>query len=137
MLPWLRTILRNHFYSEQVKRRREILDVDAMYSGSLVTKAEQTGRIEYKRAWTELSKLPANLKDALILIGVDGMSYDSAARAVNCPKGTMKTRVHRAREKLAKAMGFDDVCCDFTDAIVASVIEGAERARSALRSNYK
>jgi RNA polymerase sigma-70 factor (ECF subfamily) len=136
ILPWLKTILRNQFYSEQHKRRREIADADGKYAETLVTKAEQQIRVEYSRVFAELSKLPRTMRDALLLVGRDGLSYDEASLAENCPKGTMKTRVHRARTRLTETLGLGDVCSEFTDTIVSSVLTNAERSRSDLGQHY-
>lgn len=132
MLPWLKAILRNQFYSEQHKRRREVPDEDGKYAETLVTKAEQQIRVEYGRVFVELSKLPRTMRDAIMLVGLEGLSYDEAALAENCPKGTMKTRVHRARMRLVETLGFSDIRSEFADTIVSSVLTGAERSRSDL-----
>jgi RNA polymerase sigma-70 factor (ECF subfamily) len=132
ILPWLKTILRNQFYSEQHKRRREVLDVDGKYAETLVTKADQQIRVEYGRVFAELSKLPRAMRDAIISVGLDGLSYDEASLAQNCPKGTMKTRVHRARIRLGETLGYSDIGSQFVDTIVSSVVANAERSRSDL-----
>jgi RNA polymerase sigma-70 factor (ECF subfamily) len=134
MVPWLRTILRNQFYSEQRKRRREILDEDGVYADTLVAKAEQPGHLAYKRACVELNKLPPNMKEALLLIGVHGLSYDDAAMVMNCSKGTAKSRTHRARARLAKVLEIEDISYECSDVIVSSVMARVDSYRSDVRS---
>jgi RNA polymerase sigma-70 factor (ECF subfamily) len=51
-----------------------------------------------------LRELPPLLREALILVGAQGLSYDEAARICGVPPGTMKARVSRARQQLAKAL---------------------------------
>ena len=53
--------------------------------------------------------LTAEQREALILIGAEGFSYDEAALMCGCAVGTMKSRVNRARGKLAELMGVGDL----------------------------
>ena len=48
-----------------------------------------------------LQRLPIDQREALILIGASGLSYEEAASVCNCAVGTMKSRVNRARNRLA------------------------------------
>jgi RNA polymerase sigma-70 factor (ECF subfamily) len=51
-----------------------------------------------------LQKLPADQREALILIGASGLSYEEAAGVCNCAVGTMKSRVNRARNRLVELL---------------------------------
>lgn len=51
-----------------------------------------------------LMELPQDQREALILVGAGGMSYDDAAIICNCALGTMKSRVSRARTALEQIM---------------------------------
>ena len=101
LLAWLITILRNIYLSEYRKRRREMEDVDQRYAGTLKSHPEQTGRIEFEELRQGLAKLPAEQREALILVGASGFSYDEAGAICGCPAGTVKSRVSRARARLA------------------------------------
>jgi|SRR5215470_2062730 len=107
MLPWLITILRNLFYSECRKRRREVEDVDGTYAGALATGPIQIAHAEHRDLRTALSKLPHEMRDALIAVGWRGLSYQEAARACDCPIGTLRSRVHRARAYLAALLDIE------------------------------
>src|SRR5262245_37541070 len=107
MLPWLITILRNQFYSECRKRRREIEDVDGMYADALATGPSQIAHTEHQDLRTALSKLPHEMREALIAVGWRGLSYQEAAQACDCPIGTLRSRVHRARECLARLLDME------------------------------
>jgi RNA polymerase sigma-70 factor (ECF subfamily) len=107
MLPWLITILRNQFYSQYRKRRREVEDVDGAYAEALVVEPSQVTHAEHQDVRTALSKLPIEMREALIAIGWRGLSYQEAARACDCPIGTLRSRVHRARESLAALLDLD------------------------------
>ena len=101
---WLFTILRNYFRSEFRKQRREVEDVDGKHADRLVSQPEQVGRVELEEFRTALSTLPDNQREALILVGASGFSYEEAAEICGCAVGTVKSRVNRARSRLAHIM---------------------------------
>ena len=80
MPAWLFTILRNLFRSEYRKRRREVEDADGSYAETLKTHPEQTSHVEFKEFSAALNKIPEDQREALILIGASGFSYEEAAR---------------------------------------------------------
>jgi len=108
MSAWLFTILRNHFRSEFRKRKREVEDADGSYADSLTTPEEQTSHIEFTELRQALLKLSPDQREALILIGASGFSYDEAAKICGCAVGTIKSRVNRARIRLAELLGMDE-----------------------------
>jgi RNA polymerase sigma-70 factor (ECF subfamily) len=55
-----------------------------------------------------LQQLPAEHREALILVGAAGLSYEEAAEICGCALGTIKSRVNRARARLLKIMDADD-----------------------------
>jgi RNA polymerase sigma-70 factor (ECF subfamily) len=117
MSAWLFTILRNLFRSEYRKRRREVEDTDGSYADSLKSQPEQVGRVEFEEFRTALGKLPPDQREALILVGASGFSYEEAAEICGCAVGTIKSRVNRARGRLAELMeieGADDFGPDRT-----------------------
>ena len=107
MPAWLFTILRNLFRSEYRKRRREVEDADGSYAASLKSQPEQTGRVEFEEFRTALAKLPPDQREALILVGASGFSYEEAAEICGCAVGTIKSRVNRARNRLGELMQVD------------------------------
>ena len=104
MPAWLFTILRNLFRSEYRKRRREVEDADGRYAESLKSHPEQTGRVEFSEFRAALAKLPSDQREALILVGASGFSYEDAATICGCAVGTIKSRVNRARARLVRIM---------------------------------
>jgi len=107
MLAWLFTILRNQFRSEFRKRRREVEDADGSYLDSLKSAPEQHGRLEFKELFAALAKLPLVQREALLLVGASGFSYDEAAAICGTAVGTIKSRANRARTLLAELLGVD------------------------------
>jgi RNA polymerase sigma-70 factor (ECF subfamily) len=107
MIAWLFTILRNEFYSQHRKRRREIEDVDGSYARSLTLEPEQLAALQYNELCEALDELPAELRRVFIFVSSDDVCYAQAARTFNCAEGTIKSRVHRARLRLAQALSID------------------------------
>ena len=101
LIAWLYTILRNEFYSEFRKRRREVADVEGQYAARLASMPAQDGHIAFLEFRAAFGKLAPGHREALILIGASGLSYDEAAQVCGCAVGTMKSRVSRARGRLA------------------------------------
>jgi RNA polymerase sigma-70 factor (ECF subfamily) len=108
MPAWLFTILRNLFRSEYRKRRREVEDADGSYAETLKTQPAQTSHVEFKEFSVALSKLPDDQREALILIGASGFSYEEAAEICGCAVGTIKSRVNRARTRLANLLNIEN-----------------------------
>jgi len=109
MSAWLFTILRNLFRSEYRKRRREVPDGDGAYAESMKTQPEQSSRVEFEEFRTALNKLPTDQREALILVGASGFSYEEASEICGCAVGTIKSRVNRARTRLAELMAIESV----------------------------
>src|SRR4051795_1619525 len=76
---WLFTILRNLFHSEYRKRRREVEDPDGSYAGRLTVQPEQGSKLDFEDFRAALAHLPADQREALLLIGASGFSYEEAA----------------------------------------------------------
>ena len=51
-----------------------------------------------------ISQLPEDLRTAIILRELEGMSYEEIAQAMDCPVGTVRSRIFRAREAIAKRL---------------------------------
>jgi RNA polymerase sigma-70 factor, ECF subfamily len=107
MSAWMFTILRNLFRSEYRKRRREVEDTDGSYAESLKSHPEQSSRLEFQEFRAALGKLPPDQREALILVGASGFSYEEAASICDCAVGTIKSRVNRARTRLADLLSIE------------------------------
>lgn len=127
MPAWLFTILRNLFRSEYRKRKREVEDVDGSFTDSLKSHPDQVGRIEFQEFRTALAQLPDDQREALILVGASGFSYEEAADICGCAVGTIKSRVNRARNRLAKLMAVDSVEDFGPDKTTRAVLAGNDR----------
>ena len=101
MKAWLYTILRNEFYTQLRKRKREVEDADGLYSNRVAVHAEQDGHLDMADLRIALAKLPEDQREAIILVGASGFSYEEAAVICKVAVGTIKSRVNRARARLA------------------------------------
>ncbi|WP_196257819.1 sigma-70 family RNA polymerase sigma factor [Pelagibacterium limicola] len=98
---WLFTILRNEFYSQMRKRKREVADPEGLMAARLSTHPEQVGKLDMEDFKAAIDTLPDDQREALILVGASGFSYEEAAEICGCAIGTIKSRVSRARAQLA------------------------------------
>ncbi|SIQ31092.1 RNA polymerase sigma-70 factor, ECF subfamily [Rhizobium sp. RU20A] len=100
MKAWLFTILRNELYSQLRKRGREVQDSDGYFTESLAQHPSQYGSLDMQDFRKALDMLPPDQREAIILVGASGFSYEEAAEICGCALGTIKSRVNRARQRL-------------------------------------
>jgi RNA polymerase sigma-70 factor (ECF subfamily) len=130
---WLFTILRNQFYTSMRRRKREVEDPDGVTAGSLPTPPEQHGSLELQDLNLALTRLPLEQREVLLLIGAEGLSYEEAAQICGAKIGTIKSRVNRARARLAELLQLQ-VEEDFgTDRVVKAVLTVEGTRRSSVR----
>ena len=121
---WLFTILRNTYYTAVVRRRREVRDETGEYAGTLKSAPTQDWSVAVHSLQDALRKLPPEHREALVLVGAAGLSYEEAAEICGCALGTIKSRVNRARARLLKIMDADDA----TDVMALETVAVAARA---------
>jgi RNA polymerase sigma-70 factor (ECF subfamily) len=107
LMAWLFTILRNHRRSERRKSWREIEDRDGYFAEGLKTLPEQDGHVEFEELRRALASLTGDQREALVLVGAAGVPYGEAAKICDCAVGTIKSRGHRGRLRLAELMAVD------------------------------
>ncbi|MFD1795108.1 RNA polymerase sigma factor [Paracoccus aurantiacus] len=105
---WLFTILRNTFYSARRKTKREVSDADGVHAARLATRPEHDGRLALNDFRTAFEKLPDEQREALILVGASGFSYEEAAEMTGVAVGTVKSRANRGRRRLAELLQLED-----------------------------
>jgi RNA polymerase sigma-70 factor (ECF subfamily) len=99
MRAWLFTILHNiHVNNVRAKvvRPNEVPVED--HEQRLSTPARQDGRIELRDMSRAIETLPAEQRQVLLLVGLEGMKYDEVATVLGVPIGTVMSRLSRARE---------------------------------------
>ncbi|MCE4222578.1 sigma-70 family RNA polymerase sigma factor [Methylobacterium sp. C25] len=105
LTAWLFTILRNLFYSELRKRKREVEDGDGALAAKLTSLPEQEVRLELREFQEALDLLPFSQREALVLVGAQSFTYEEAAEICGVAVGTVKSRVSRARLRLTEILG--------------------------------
>lgn len=125
LTAWLFTILRNLFYSEQRKRKREVEDADGAHAGRLTALPEQEIRMEMAQFQTALNRLPAAQREALVLVGAQSFTYEEAAAICGVAVGTIKSRVSRARMRLIEVLGMDGTDDIGPDARTRAALDGS------------
>lgn len=101
---WLFTILRNQFYSDRRRAWRQAPWDESAAERVPSAGGEQTWAVQLSDMTRALRHLPDEQREALILVGAGGFSYEDAARIANCAVGTVKSRVARARKALIAAL---------------------------------
>lgn len=102
---WLIKILLNSFYSQMRKNGREVQDSDGILTERLSVHPAQHGALDLQDFRIALNTLPPDQREAIILVGASGFSYEEAAEICNCAVGTIKSRVSRARQRLQDILG--------------------------------
>ena len=103
--PWCLAVIRNVFHEQLRARKRE-----AAHRQARALAAEQAPpppvpqdeRGEMRDLARALAALPPLLREALVLVGAQGLSHEEAAAVCGVPPGTMKARVSRARGQLSR-----------------------------------
>lgn len=97
---WLMTILRNHFINKvRTAKRRPTASLDD-HDYHLCRPGEQNGHVALKQLRDAIHELPLEQREVIMLVGVEGMSYEEAAAIIDCPLGTVRSRLSRARHSL-------------------------------------
>ena len=74
----------------------------------MVSPAAQNAHMDFLDFRSALQKLPVEQREAIILVAASGLSYEEAAEICGCAAGTMKSRVNRARNRLAEMLSLED-----------------------------
>jgi RNA polymerase sigma-70 factor, ECF subfamily len=101
--PWCFAVVRNVFHEQLRSRRREELRLKRQVTADAAP-ATQEMSSDVRDLAQQLRTLSPLLREALILVGAQGLSYEEAARICRVPPGTVKARVSRARNQLSKAL---------------------------------
>jgi RNA polymerase sigma-70 factor (ECF subfamily) len=105
---WLFMIARNQFYSEKRRSWRSVAWDEELADARLIAPAGQLQNVELGDLKRALTKITPEQREALILVGAGGLSYEEAAAVCHCAIGTVKSRVARARQAIEKMlMGSD------------------------------
>ncbi|MET1754738.1 sigma-70 family RNA polymerase sigma factor [Novosphingobium sp. RD2P27] len=104
MRAWTFAILRNHYLSELRRNRRQTDLDDGAVERMLVMDADQEGGLHLSDMEAALLQLAPERREAVMLVGAGGFTYEEAAEIADCAVGTMKSRVARARAELNRIL---------------------------------
>jgi RNA polymerase sigma-70 factor (ECF subfamily) len=122
---WMFTILRNQFHSSYRKRRREVEDADGQFAAKLSTAPTQDPQLDFEDLRLALAELSAEQREAVLLVGAEGFTYEEAARICRTKVGTIKSRVNRARVRLTELLGREGVAYAEPDGFVQAALGSA------------
>ena len=125
MRAWLFTILRNPYYSSRRKLNREVSDPEGTMTASLSVKPDHDGRLNLADFRKVFETLPDEQREALILVGASGFTYEQAAEMCGVAIGTIKSRANRGRARLTELLELDgDSPMEMTDNATMAVVAG-------------
>lgn len=101
---WVFTILRNKYYSDQRRAWRSQPLEQEVAEATLVATDNAGHSLDLLTLKNAIARLPDDQREALILVGAGGVSYEEAAHICQCAIGTIKSRVSRARKSLEEIL---------------------------------
>ena len=103
--PWLTKMLLNIFRDRwRSETRFPTVDLDQVGDLAAITSTAEE-QLEIKEVWRSIEKVPRDQREALLAVVIAGLSYDEAAKALGIPKGTLMSRISRARAKIKTDVG--------------------------------
>jgi RNA polymerase sigma-70 factor (ECF subfamily) len=101
--------MHNQFVNDIRRAAREDASVDVEEAAStLVATADPTASRQLKKLDRALGQLSRGQREVVLLVGLEGMRYDEAAKILRVPIGTIRSRLARGREALRSLLGIDE-----------------------------
>jgi len=102
---WLFTIMHNQYVNmvRRAMREASTIDIEQM-SSSLVATTDPTALRQLRELERALACLPGEQREVILLVGLEGMSYETAAQVLSVPVGTVRSRLSRGRDALRRLM---------------------------------
>lgn len=97
---WTFTILRNQFYSIKRRSWRATSLDQEVAEQTIMANSDQEKVVQLNELRRGLDSLKDDQREAIILVGASGLTYEEAAEICDCAVGTIKSRVSRARKNL-------------------------------------
>ncbi len=128
---WLFTITRNTYYSHLRTARYRFEEIDGPHAATLATRPDHDGRLALNDVMAAFDRLSAEQREALLLVGASGFSYEEAAEMCGISLGTLKSRISRGRKALSEVM--DTAVSDIVQVEYAVTPGMIDRGRSLAR----
>ena len=102
---WLFTIMHNQYVNmvRRAMREEATVDIEQM-SSPLVATADPTASRQLRELERALACLSGDQREVILLVGLEGMSYETAAQILSVPVGTVRSRLSRGRDTLRRLM---------------------------------
>jgi len=106
---WLFTIMHNQYVNMVRRAIREEATVDIeQLSSSLAATTDPTASRQLRELERALGRLPGEQREVILLVGLEGLSYETAAQILGVPVGTVRSRLSRGRDALRRLMDLPD-----------------------------
>ena len=106
---WLFTIMHNQYVNTVRRQTRETATVDVeQVSSTLVANTDPTSSWQLRELDRALARLPDDQREVVLLVGLEGVAYDSAAQILGVPIGTVRSRLSRGRDALRRLLGLPE-----------------------------
>jgi RNA polymerase sigma-70 factor (ECF subfamily) len=107
---WLFTLMHNQYVNNVRRANREAgaIDIDDV-SSSLVATTDPTASRQLYELERALGQLAAEQREVILLVGLEGFSYEDAAKILAVPVGTVRSRLSRGRESLRRQFGMEEI----------------------------
>jgi RNA polymerase sigma-70 factor (ECF subfamily) len=106
---WMFTIMHHQNVNTVRHGVRDAAAVDIeQVSGTLSATTDPTASCQLRELDRALSGLPLEQRQVILLVGLEGMSYDDAAAILRIPVGTVRSRLSRGRETLRELLDMND-----------------------------
>ena len=103
---WLFTIMHHQYVNTVRRQARETAMVDVeQVSSAIVATTDPTSSLQLRELDRALACLPDEQREVILLVGLEGMAYESAAQILGVPIGTVRSRLSRGRETLRQLLG--------------------------------
>ena len=125
---WLFTLMHNQHVNDVRRSNRDGGNIDVTEMASvLVANTDPTASRQLRELERGLALLPFEQREAILLVGLEGMRYDEAAAVAGIPIGTVRSRLSRGREALRRILDIEDEA-----APVPAPMRAAQRHQSGL-----
>jgi RNA polymerase sigma-70 factor (ECF subfamily) len=106
---WLFTILHNQYVNDVRRSAREGSSMAIEDAAEILpVRSNAIAVLELRDLNTALKKLPDEQRAAILLVGLEGMSYEEVAAILRVPVGTVRSRISRGRDQLRRLMGVEE-----------------------------
>ena len=105
---WLFTIMHNQNVNEVRRAIRDHANVDVDECAKLVATTDPTASRQLRELERALAQMLEEQRQVVLLVGLEGMSYEDAAAILNVPIGTIRSRLSRGRDVLRKLLDMDE-----------------------------